>query len=251
MQCPKCRYEPTMAEMQSSPDSCAQCGVFFSKLTATQAADSAAGNTGSRGSKTFLLLVLVLAVFAGLGISGWKYAEWKRSVEAVETEVRLSSAHVRQGLVALDGGGSITFAEFFRKLETSVAEIDSAILRVSLIRPKSEIIDHAESYMKESQELMRHTSALMRAQLKLSTATDRAESAEGDISSSNEYISQAAASRKLSALNDSLEAIKELKAARNNMRNSAVSLSAVTPRLESIDSGALIDPPLLENMKNF
>lgn len=29
MQCPKCNYEPTMAEMQSSPDDCTKCGVNY------------------------------------------------------------------------------------------------------------------------------------------------------------------------------------------------------------------------------
>lgn len=29
MQCPKCRYEPTMAEMQQSPDDCVKCGVNY------------------------------------------------------------------------------------------------------------------------------------------------------------------------------------------------------------------------------
>ena len=29
MQCPKCRYEPTMAEIQSSPNDCTKCGVNY------------------------------------------------------------------------------------------------------------------------------------------------------------------------------------------------------------------------------
>lgn len=29
MQCPKCNYEPTMAEMQRSPDDCVSCGVNY------------------------------------------------------------------------------------------------------------------------------------------------------------------------------------------------------------------------------
>lgn len=32
MQCPKCRYEPTMAEMQSTPDECPKCGVYYAKF---------------------------------------------------------------------------------------------------------------------------------------------------------------------------------------------------------------------------
>lgn len=32
MQCPKCGYEPSLSEMQSSPDSCVSCGVYYAKL---------------------------------------------------------------------------------------------------------------------------------------------------------------------------------------------------------------------------
>lgn len=34
MQCPACRYEPTMAEMQSSPDSCSSCNINYSEYQA-------------------------------------------------------------------------------------------------------------------------------------------------------------------------------------------------------------------------
>ncbi len=29
MQCPKCRYEPTLAEVQQSPEDCVKCGVNY------------------------------------------------------------------------------------------------------------------------------------------------------------------------------------------------------------------------------
>lgn len=29
MQCPKCRYEPTMSEMSASPDDCVKCGINY------------------------------------------------------------------------------------------------------------------------------------------------------------------------------------------------------------------------------
>lgn len=29
MQCPKCHYEPTMSELQKSPDDCVKCGVNY------------------------------------------------------------------------------------------------------------------------------------------------------------------------------------------------------------------------------
>lgn len=29
MQCPKCNYEPTLSEVQRSPDDCVQCGINY------------------------------------------------------------------------------------------------------------------------------------------------------------------------------------------------------------------------------
>lgn len=36
MKCPKCSYEPTMAEMQQTPDCCPSCGVYYSKIAARE-----------------------------------------------------------------------------------------------------------------------------------------------------------------------------------------------------------------------
>lgn len=45
MQCPKCNYEPTMAEMQSSPEQCPSCGVYYSKVRASVAQSVGADQT--------------------------------------------------------------------------------------------------------------------------------------------------------------------------------------------------------------
>ncbi|MNZ32172.1 hypothetical protein D3C78_494940 [compost metagenome] len=39
MQCPKCRYEPTLAEMQESPDKCPSCGVYYANALASARAE--------------------------------------------------------------------------------------------------------------------------------------------------------------------------------------------------------------------
>ncbi|MCY1510451.1 hypothetical protein D9M68_448290 [compost metagenome] len=41
MQCPKCRYEPSMAEMQRSPADCVQCGINYEGYARSQAEKSA------------------------------------------------------------------------------------------------------------------------------------------------------------------------------------------------------------------
>ena len=49
MQCPKCGYEPTLKELQSSPGDCVACGVNFEKYQQIQAreADEAAQKRGA------------------------------------------------------------------------------------------------------------------------------------------------------------------------------------------------------------
>lgn len=37
MQCPKCAYEPTMTEMQASPEQCPSCGVYYAKVSRAEA----------------------------------------------------------------------------------------------------------------------------------------------------------------------------------------------------------------------
>jgi len=38
MECPKCKYEPTMAENAASPEICPKCGVVYAKVQARQEA---------------------------------------------------------------------------------------------------------------------------------------------------------------------------------------------------------------------
>lgn len=49
MRCPKCKYEPTMAEQASNKDQCPSCGIFYAKymahLKAKSNADSQTGKT--------------------------------------------------------------------------------------------------------------------------------------------------------------------------------------------------------------
>ena len=37
MKCPKCAHEPTLTEIQNSPDSCPSCGVIYEKYRQAQA----------------------------------------------------------------------------------------------------------------------------------------------------------------------------------------------------------------------
>lgn len=84
MPCPKCHYEPTLSELQSSPDKCPSCGVYYAKVAAAKGADipAAAQSSGhaSASKVSFsdwvnanpavrpagaLILGLVIGYFAG------------------------------------------------------------------------------------------------------------------------------------------------------------------------------------------
>jgi len=52
MECPKCGYEPTMAEHTSSPDICSSCGVVYAKVKASgMIADASDRSGGFAGAK--------------------------------------------------------------------------------------------------------------------------------------------------------------------------------------------------------
>lgn len=51
MQCPKCGYEPSMNEMQRSPDDCVKCGTHYATYKAPTAAEKLAkGIKGARAA---------------------------------------------------------------------------------------------------------------------------------------------------------------------------------------------------------
>lgn len=39
MQCPKCSYEPTLSEIQDSPEDCVKCGISYASYTPKSAAE--------------------------------------------------------------------------------------------------------------------------------------------------------------------------------------------------------------------
>jgi len=53
MKCPKCTYEPTMAEQADSPGICPRCGVVYSKVVAQQikSAEPVTAETSNKSSK--------------------------------------------------------------------------------------------------------------------------------------------------------------------------------------------------------
>lgn len=101
MQCPKCRYEPTMAESQRSPDECVKCGVVYAKILAKAEAPAAA----AVGKVTFAdwlnsnpYAKWVIALVAGLVIG------YFAGREHVKYELRSALSDSLSGLSAVFGG---------------------------------------------------------------------------------------------------------------------------------------------------
>lgn len=105
MQCPKCHYEPTMAEMQQSPDCCPSCGVYYSKVIAQSAAAaelpaSAAKVTFSQWANSNPAVKWVAALVVGLTVG------YFAGREHVKYEIRSAMAESLAGLGAIFGGES-------------------------------------------------------------------------------------------------------------------------------------------------
>ena len=222
MQCPKCRYEPTMAEMQRSPHKCVKCGASLA-ANAGKKTNSVMARPGKKPSGAKLLVVLALVAIVAL-FAGFKLFQRQQAVSAIETELRLVTAQTRQVVTALDGAGGMTFAEYFQKANSGISEIDAAMVRVSVVRPVVGLAAPAEAYMKASQELIRSMSSVMRVSLEYSSAEDRLQSAKDDSVSSNSYIRERALDRQLQATDELIALIKKIEDAQNSTRKAAADL---------------------------
>ncbi|MFI8384819.1 hypothetical protein [Pseudomonas sp. NPDC079086] len=237
-----------MAEMQGSPDSCPKCQVVYSKAGQNKA--SSAALTSARSSAGMLKKAVIVCVFILALVGGWKFYEHRQAVAAVEEQVQLTSVYVTQIITALDDSGSMTFAEFFEKANKAVVEIDSSVVKVSLVSAAPDVSSAAVTYMKKSQEVIRALSGSMRNMMKLSSAKDREKSAEADEYSSNKYIQERAAKNRLEALNDQLELIGEMKSYRENLLKLLADMRAAGESIPSVNSAVLVAPPLYERLSN-
>ena len=102
MQCPKCHYEPTMAEMQQSPDSCSNCGVYYSKVAAQSAtaviAPSSSKVTFAQWVSSNPAVKWIAALIVGLVVG------YFAGREHVKYEIRSAMAESLAGLGAIFGG---------------------------------------------------------------------------------------------------------------------------------------------------
>lgn len=246
MQCTECQYEPTLSEMQRSQDACIKCGAKYDG--SEQGRHTGPAQVGRRKGRGLLIPIILLLSVSAAGFFGYSIYQERVVAELVGKEVKLTSAYVSQVLTALDGAGSMTFAEFFSKANKAVEEIDSIALRLSVIEPQNQTTAAGISYTKKAQEVIRGTSSSMRAMMRLSNARDREQAARLRAISSNEYIREAGYDALEDALNDQIEALDEIKKVRSGLAASAIDLRAAGEQVKGVDSSSLVSPPLLDKL---
>lgn len=245
MQCPKCSYAASDLKF-GEPPKCPQCGAYVHKVapagTAFQkSAENLPRSVVRSNSKMRLFALAALGVLAIA--FGWYFINGemqKREVNSsAEREVGLVSAHAGQIIDAIKSPSSMTFGEFFRKTQASVTEIDSAMLRVAMLKPSTKESKMASEYMKVAQELVRASDQYMRAMFEYSNAKDRVEQAERDEQSENSYTRESAGRRKLEALNDSLATLTKIKESQQNLSAIAESLGGLADEMP-FDADSLV-----------
>jgi hypothetical protein len=117
VQCPKCKYEPTMSELQASPNECVRCyGV------------------GAKQERRLpWLLFIGVAFVCLLAVGGYGYSQYQKKA-AEDALYLLIDAKVRVvngvSMELLDQSAGLTKAEFFTKADKRVKELDDVIVQI-------------------------------------------------------------------------------------------------------------------------
>lgn len=245
MKCPKCSYEPTMSEMQAHPGQCPNCGIYYEKFNTEPG-----GARAVKSSKT----PKIAAICAGLililgGIAGWsKYQAHRAAINDIETQVRLTSAYVDQMVSATEGAKAITFRELFASADRYVAEIDTALVKVSIVEPRVSEIEPAQRYMRSSQDMIRTISGQARAIMEFSNAKDKETRAGEHAGSSNSYLRERSGTERLEALDEQLKALESMKDRKAALITSTKELLVAKEGLSALSQSAFLRPEITEKI---
>lgn len=126
MRCSKCNYEPTMSEMQRSPDACPKCGDSRS-----EASGPAGASRKSGASRRVVLAIGAVFVLAG-SMFAWKWVERTKAEDALFATVDQKVRDLNGlSLELLDQSAGLTRAEFLEKAGRRVSDFD-AVIAVSM-----------------------------------------------------------------------------------------------------------------------
>ncbi len=163
MQCPKCKYEPTMSEMQRSPDDCVKCGVKFSSST-----PSAIPRPVRRGALSAVTGVIGLSILLVVG-GYFGLIEYRKQAAIDEAGRYMRSAN---GYVAemLDEKANRTTAEFLGKLPRRIQSLDDLNAQVLAMDDSSlpGLKGATADYIRASRSFLSSFADMRRAEISLS-----------------------------------------------------------------------------------
>jgi len=234
-----------MAEMQASPEGCPKCGTSYKEEKVNRSAQK---SISDKTAQKIAVLALLLLVAFGAG-AGWiKYQEYRAALSMVEAQVRLTTAYVEQMISATTESSSITFRELFANADRYVAEIDSALVKVSIIEPAISEIGPAQRYMRAGQEMIRNISGQARVFMELSSAKDREKRANDQAASSNSYIREMSGEAMLKAVDDQIKALDALKEKKAALSQSAKDILAAKDELDNFDDSVFLRPEITDKL---
>ncbi|WP_440467119.1 hypothetical protein ACKI1H_29160 [Pseudomonas sp. YH-1] len=249
MQCPKCGYEPTLNEMQASPDSCTSCGVIYAKLQGgKQEPEVVEKHRGHSRGLAFWIAFLLLFCAVGFGAK-FGYDKYKENevVSSARPSIKVTTAYLAQQIGYHKSDSSITFGEYFERASNAISEIDKLIINLNgidsgIARDK---IVLASRYMECVRETIRDMSAIMRASMRAESASAAAEDAHKEsIETSNEYTAQYASARYLKSLEEKkkeLDKILEVELSLTSRVSDLKNLSSEVSAVYGTDSVVAIE----------
>lgn len=165
MQCPNCGYEPTMSEIQRSPDGCVKCGASFSGSAA-----SVMPRPRKRGGLFAVAGVISLSILLVAG-GYFGLIEYRKQVVIDEAGRYMRAAN---GYVAeiLDEKANRTTAEFLGKLPRRIQSLDDLNAQVLAMDDSSlpGLKAATADYIRASRSFLSSFADLRRAEIGLSVA---------------------------------------------------------------------------------
>lgn len=159
-----------------------------------------------------IIAAIVLVALSMAGYVGWKKYESSNELALVQSNVRATVALMsRQD--ELEKSETVTFAEFFKKSESSIDDLDRGIvsLRTAPLKIQLAARDSAIEYATSAQEVIRSSVSQARYRMKATSAEKAAvEARQEAIGSTNEYTVEWAQDRARKARVEQLEALNQV-----------------------------------------
>lgn len=123
MQCPNCKYEPTLSQVQRSPVKCVSCGSDFRQSESGVAPSGPRAITG-RYLRFGAIVALVVIGLIAAAVYGHRQYKESQLVEQVEQKMRSANSYVAE---MLDAQAGRTNGEYLQKIPKRIEELDRLV----------------------------------------------------------------------------------------------------------------------------